>query len=151
VGDDNGSVVKRIVRLGDAVLGSGGRRIDLGRAFHSESRMGPVKIEVLDEGVELGLLLQDVLVGRSGGFLLQGQVHAFMASVLLGMSGTNAFDRDAHHTESLERLNRPLGEAKGTPLSERMAKGQPLSLKRRSKAINAVCSRLDSRASYSRR
>ena len=57
--------------------------------------MGPLKIEVLDEGVELGLLLQDVLAGRSGGFLLQGQVHAFMASILLGMSGTNAFDRDA--------------------------------------------------------
>lgn len=71
------------VQLGDAVIESARRSIDFGRAFQSESFMGTLKIEVLDEGVELGLLLQDVLAGRSGSFLLQGQVHAFMASVLL--------------------------------------------------------------------
>src|SRR5579871_1143701 len=57
--------------------------------------MGTLMMEVLDEGVELGLLLQDVLGGRSGGFLLERQVHAFMAPVLLGVAGTNAFDADA--------------------------------------------------------
>ena len=31
----------------------------------------------------------------------------------------------SHHTESLDRLNNPFGEAKGTPLSERIARGIP--------------------------
>ena len=29
----------------------------------------------------------------------------------------------SHHTDKRERLNKPFGEAKGTPLSERMAWG----------------------------
>lgn len=33
-----------------------------------------------------------------------------------------------HQTESFERLNRPFGLAKGTPLSERIAEGRPRSL-----------------------
>ena len=57
----------------------------------------------------------------------------------------------SHQTESLERLNRPLGEAKGTPLSERMARGKPRSLNRRSKAVKAGFSAFDSMASHSSR
>jgi hypothetical protein len=37
--------------------------------------------------------------------------------------------RRNHQTESLERLNKELGEAKGTPLSERMLAGRPRSFK----------------------
>jgi hypothetical protein len=33
--------------------------------------------------------------------------------------------RRNHQTESLERLNNELPEAKGTPLSERMLQGRP--------------------------
>ena len=31
----------------------------------------------------------------------------------------------SHHTDSFERLNKALGLAKGTPLSDRMASGRP--------------------------
>jgi hypothetical protein len=36
-----------------------------------------------------------------------------------------AMPRRSHQTASLERLRRALGLAKGTPLSERIAKGNP--------------------------
>src|ERR1700676_2678933 len=44
--------------------------------------------------------------------------------------------RRNHQTESLERLNRELGEAKGTPLSERILVGRPRSLNKRAKAVS---------------
>src|ERR1700686_4943362 len=49
----------------------------------------------------------------------------------------------SHQTESFERLNRAFGLAKGTPLSERMANGKPRSRNSRSKAVQAVSSRVD--------
>jgi len=52
-------------------------------------------IKFLYEAVELCLLLEDIGASRAGGFLLQSQMHAFMAAVLLRMAGANAFDRDA--------------------------------------------------------
>jgi hypothetical protein len=81
-------------------------------------------------------------------------MHAFVAAVLLGMAGLDPFDGTpslSHQTESLERLNRPFGLAKGTPLSERIAEGKPRSLKSCSKAVMAGSSRVDSSASQSRR
>ena len=53
-----------------------------------------VVVEV-EEVVEPGLLLQEVLGGRLGGLFLQGQVHALMAAVLLRMAGLDALDVDA--------------------------------------------------------
>jgi hypothetical protein len=52
-------------------------------------------IELLQESVELGLLLQEVGARRAGGFFLQGQMHAFMPAVLLGMTGPDALNGDA--------------------------------------------------------
>jgi hypothetical protein len=40
-------------------------------------------VEFLQEIVETGLLLQTVHAGRPGGFLLQRQMHALAAAVLL--------------------------------------------------------------------
>jgi hypothetical protein len=57
--------------------------------------VGSVGVELLDESVEAGLLRQAVGPGRSGGLLLQGQMHALMAAVLLRMAGLDALDRDA--------------------------------------------------------
>src|ERR1700722_14417028 len=54
-----------------------------------------------------------------------------------------------HQTDRRERLKSPFGEAKGTPLSERMACGKPRSWKRRSKAVKANRSAFDSMASHS--
>jgi len=111
-------------------------------------------VELIEEGVELGLLLKQVGSGGTSGLLLQGQVHALMAAVLLGCPGrmrSMLMPSRNHHTASLERLNNPLGEAKGTPLSERIACGRPRSLNKRSKAVNAVFSAFDSVASHSSR
>ncbi len=57
--------------------------------------MRPFIVELLDERVEAGLLLQAVHAGRTGRLLLQGQVHALVAAVLLGMAGLDALDLDA--------------------------------------------------------
>src|SRR5437763_12875 len=56
--------------------------------------------------------------------------------------------RRSHHTDSLDRLNKALGLANGTPLSERMAIGTPRSRNSRSKAVKASSSRVDSSASH---
>lgn len=48
-----------------------------------------------DEVIEALLLLQDVEGGWLGGFLLEGQVQAFVTSVLLGMAGLDALQADA--------------------------------------------------------
>src|SRR5678816_3318968 len=57
--------------------------------------MRPLAVEFLNEGVEARLLLQAIAAWRSGGFLLQGQVHALMAAILLRMAGFDALDGDA--------------------------------------------------------
>src|SRR5437763_903280 len=62
-----------------------------------------------------------------------------------------AMPRRSHQTESLERLNKALGLAKGTPLSERMASGKPRSRNSRSKAVQAVSSLVESSASHNSR
>jgi len=64
-----------------------------------------------------------------------------------GLMRSMAMPSLSHQTESFERLNRALGLAKGTPLSERMASGKPRSRNSRSKAVQAVSSRVDSSAS----
>ncbi len=49
--------------------------------------MRPFLVEFADEGIEARLLLQAVCAGRAGGLLLQGQMHALMAAVLLRVAG----------------------------------------------------------------
>jgi hypothetical protein len=49
--------------------------------------MWPLLVEGGNELIEAGLLLQEVLGRRFGGFLLERQMHALMAAVLLGMAG----------------------------------------------------------------
>src|ERR1700675_4153734 len=68
-----------------------------------------------------------------------------------GWVGPVVIPSRSHQTASLLKLKRPLGEAKGTPLSERMAWGRPRSLNKRSKAVKAPCSLIDSMASQSKR
>jgi hypothetical protein len=89
-------------------------------------------VEDFDEVVEACLLLQEVASGRLGGFFFEGEMHAFMAAVLLGMSGLDAFHADPQAEPpdgELLRLNKAWAEAKGTPLSLRMLAGRPRSLK----------------------
>ena len=57
--------------------------------------------------IEAGLLLEEVGAGRLGGLLLERQVHAFVAPVLLRVAGLDAFDVDAEP----EPPDRHFGEA----------------------------------------
>jgi hypothetical protein len=55
--------------------------MDFGRALHGERLVRAFGIELVHEGVEASLQLQAILPWRSGGFLLQGQVHALVVTV----------------------------------------------------------------------
>src|SRR5215472_19171496 len=70
--------------------------------------MGPLLVEGRDELIEAGLLLEVVLRGGLGGFLLQRQVHALMAAVLLWMPRFDALDVDPEP----QPPDRESGEAK---------------------------------------
>jgi hypothetical protein len=69
--------------------------------------MGPLPVEALDERVEACLLLQDVRRGRLGGFLLQREMHALVATVILRVSGFAPLDLNTQ----AEPPNRQLAEA----------------------------------------
>ena len=57
--------------------------------------MRPFGVELANEGVEAFLLLQAVGARRAGCFLLEGEVHALVTAVLLGMAWLDALDDDA--------------------------------------------------------
>ena len=57
--------------------------------------MGPFGIELGDEVVEAGLLLEAVHAWRTGCFFLESEVHALVASVLLRVAWLDALDGDA--------------------------------------------------------
>jgi hypothetical protein len=57
--------------------------------------MRALVIELLHEAVEGRLLLEDIHAGRAGGFLLESEMHAFMAAVLLGLARRYALDANA--------------------------------------------------------
>ena len=66
--------------------------------------MRALVIKLFQEGIKLGLLLEQIRAGWACGFLFQGQVHALMPTVLLRMTRPDAFDTDAQaqppHRES---------------------------------------------------
>ncbi|MGB7497347.1 MAG: hypothetical protein WBQ61_12140 [Candidatus Acidiferrum sp.] len=53
--------------------------------------MRTLVVEDFDELVEAGLLLQEIAGSRLGGFFFEREMHAFMAAVLLRMTGLDAF------------------------------------------------------------
>jgi len=55
----------------------------------------PITVVTADEGVELRLLLQEVLCGGLGRLPLHGQMHALVAAILLGMPRLDALDLNA--------------------------------------------------------
>ena len=57
--------------------------------------MGSFCVERVSEAVEAFLLGEAVAGWRSRGFLFEGQMHAFVLTVLLRMSGLDALDGDA--------------------------------------------------------
>lgn len=57
--------------------------------------MGSFIIEFAEEVIEAGLLLERVHGGWPGGFLLEGEMHALVAPILLRTAWLDAFDGDA--------------------------------------------------------
>ena len=111
-------------------------------------------IELVDEGIEAGLLLKAFMPGGRVASFLRVRCMRSWRPFCWGWPGlmrSIAMPSRSHQTESLQRLNRALGLAKGTPLSERMASGSPRSANSRSKAVKAGSSRVDSSASHSSR
>ena len=54
--------------------------------------MGPLGIELRLEGVEASLLLEAVVAGRAGRFLLESEVETLVAAVLLRVARPDALD-----------------------------------------------------------
>ena len=59
--------------------------------------MRSLLVVIVDEGIELGLLLQEVFPRRFSGFFLQGQVHAFVPTVLLWITRLDTLDAGTSH------------------------------------------------------
>jgi len=57
--------------------------------------MRSLAVELGEKIIEARLLLQTVHTRWPGSLLFQGQMHAFVAAVLLWPAGPDAFDRDA--------------------------------------------------------
>jgi hypothetical protein len=55
----------------------------------------PVQVVVLDVVIEAGLLYEEVLGGRLDGLFLEREMRALVPSVLLRVTGLDAFDMDA--------------------------------------------------------
>src|SRR5471030_1223550 len=70
--------------------------------------MRSLLVVIVDEGIELGLLLEEVFARRLGGFFLQGQVHAFVPTVLLWVTWLDTLDADPE----AQPPDRELAEAK---------------------------------------
>src|SRR5262245_28847200 len=86
--------MKWIRQFGEATVWPGRRTIDLAGKLHPQSLMRPTLVENLQELIELGLLLENILAGRFGRFFLERQMHAFMAAVLLWMARPDPLDLD---------------------------------------------------------
>lgn len=114
-GDHDGAVMKRVVRRRDALIGTDRSSVQLSRTLHRERFVRPFVIELMDEGIELGLLLKHISAGGSSGLLLESQVHALVSAVLLGMTGLDAFDRDSQvkpPDRELRKVEEPVGRSK---------------------------------------
>jgi hypothetical protein len=87
--------MERIVRFQNALIGSLGSRVPFGRTLHLKRLARPLVVELLNEGIELALPLQNVGSRRSRRFLFQRQVHTLMPAILLRVTRLDALDADA--------------------------------------------------------
>ena len=102
--------------------------------------MRTLLVEDLDELVEAGLLLEEVGGGRLGGFFFQGEMHAFMAAILLGMAGLDAFDADAQAKPpdgEFAEVEQSVGGSERHAVIAANVGGQATFLKKPLKAVNA--------------
>src|ERR1700674_813432 len=93
--DGDGAIMEGVFDLAQARIGPRRGAVELTGIFHVQRLVRPVMVEALDEVIELPLLLEEVLRRRLGGFLLEGQMHPFVAAVLLRVAGFDGLDADA--------------------------------------------------------
>ena len=75
--------------------------------------MRPLVIELVHEGIEAGLLLEDIRGRRPRGLGLQRQVQALVPPILLGMSRRNALQADAEAEPPDGELAQPVQRMRG--------------------------------------
>ncbi len=107
-----------VLHLRQAVIGSRGGRVELGRRLHVEGLVGAFLVELADEAVEAVLLLQGVHAGRARRLGLQGAVHAFVPPVLLRRGRTDPLVLDAEPDPPDAELREPVqsGVGEGHPI-----------------------------------
>src|SRR5882757_1659045 len=106
VGDMNDAVVKRISKFWQAAIAADGGSVDFRGALHVQGLMSPFVVELFEKIIEFALLLQAVPTRGARGLRFEREVHAFMAAILLRMTGLDAFDGDAQ----AQPPDRELGE-----------------------------------------
>lgn len=115
-GHGDGLVMEGVLEVLEALIGSCGWGVVLGRAGHVEGLMGSFSVSDLDEVVELALLLEEVGGRRPGCFQLEGQMHALMAAVLLRVAGLDPLDLDAEPEppdRELRQVEQGVGRSEG--------------------------------------
>src|SRR4051794_1593045 len=105
---------------------AGGGLVVVGGDSLAESCVGPVDVVLLAEVIEGALLAPHGPLRWHGRLLLEGQMHALVASVLLRLAGSDPFVADRPVAPTRRTAAR--GPAvrlrqRATPLSERMASG----------------------------
>ena len=107
-GDHDGFVVEGIVDVRQSAVGSRGRLIDLGRAFHVQGFVRTFVVEDLDELVEAGLLLQEVpAAGLVASFFSVRCMRSWRPFCCgwPGLMRSMPMPRRSHQTASLLKLN----------------------------------------------
>ena len=94
-GDEDVAVVEGVGEVRQAAVGLPRGSIDVSGPFHIERLVRAFGIELPDEVIEARLLLEAIGARRADGLLLEGEVHALMAAVLLRAAGFDALDLDA--------------------------------------------------------
>jgi hypothetical protein len=95
VPDLTDTVLFEVSRIGEG-LGFGGERsrrrhVEGGRGFLVEALGWPDGVVEGAKVIEAALLSAEVLGRRPGGVFAQGSVHAFMAAILVGLTGLDEF------------------------------------------------------------
>lgn len=93
--DHDGFVVEGIIDIGQAGVRARRRLIDFGGTLHIQSFMRTLPVEDLHELVEAGLLLEELGGRRLGGLFFQGEMHAFVAAIVLRMARLDALNGNA--------------------------------------------------------
>jgi len=72
MGDSDRAVVKWVLELVQTSIGAVGRSLELCRILHAQRLVRPLPVVALDEVIEPGLLLEEVVRHRLGRFFLPG-------------------------------------------------------------------------------